>query len=269
MSELPPPAPEATATAATAPTPTPTPTPPAAAPLLMLRRFRGFLPVVVDVETGGFQAHTDALLQIAAVLIEIDPNGRVYRGETHSFHVRPFEKSRIDPASLQVNKIDPWHPLRPAIDEADALQRIFREVRAAIRLHGCRRAVLVGHNAAFDLAFLNAGVVRTGIKRNPFHPFSCFDTATLAGAALGQTVLAKAAAVAGIEWDKASAHSATYDAERTAELFCVICNELAGSYARAEQRARALGWQELTVSAVEPEEQPATAPLSSPVGPGN
>jgi ribonuclease T len=223
---------------------------------LMVRRFRGFLPVVVDVETGGFQPGTDALLQIAAVLIDIDPGGRLYRGETHSYHVRPFANSRLDPASLLVNKIDPWHPLRPAIDESDALQRIFRAVRAAIRSHGCRRAVLVGHNAAFDLAFLNAAMTRTGIKRNPFHPFSCFDTATLAGAALGQTVLAKAVTVAGLAWDKSSAHSATYDAERTADLFCLICNELADSYARAEQRARQLGWQELAASPPDPEDEP-------------
>jgi ribonuclease T len=235
---------------------------PASAPPLMVRRFRGFLPVVVDVETGGFQPGTDALLQIAGVLIDIDPNGRLHRGETHSYHVRPFENSRLDPASLLVNKIDPWHPLRPAIDESDALQRIFRAVRTAIRSHGCRRAVLVGHNAAFDLAFLNAAVLRTGIKRNPFHPFSCFDTATLAGAALGQTVLAKALVVAGLTWDKASAHSATYDAERTADLFCLICNELADSYARAEQRARLLGWQELVASPPEPEDEPGLDPLS-------
>jgi ribonuclease T len=211
---------------------------------LMVRRFRGFLPVVIDLETGGFQSATDALLQIAAVLIDIDAGGTLRRGETHFFHVKPFENSRLDPASLQVNKIDPWHPLRPAISEDDALHRIFRAVRSAIRAYGCRRGILVGHNAAFDLGFLNAAVARTGIKRNPFHPFSCFDTATLAGAALGQTVLAKALAVVGIEWDKSRAHSASYDAERSADLFCLICNELAGSYARAEQRAHALGWQE-------------------------
>jgi ribonuclease T len=220
---------------------------------LMAKRFRGFLPVVIDVETGGFEARTDALLQIAAVLIEVDPDGRLWRGETHSFHVRPFENARLDPASLQVNKIDPWHPLRPAIEEADALQRIFREIRAAIRRQGCRRAVLVGHNASFDLAFLNAAVSRTGLKRNPFHPFSCFDTATLAGAALGQTVLAKASTVAGLPWDQASAHSATYDAERTADLFCVICNELASSFARAEQRAIDMGWAAATPAPPEPE----------------
>jgi ribonuclease T len=221
---------------------------------LMLRRFRGFLPVVIDVETGGFVASTDALLQIAAVFVEIDAAGKLYRGATHSYHVRPFENSRLDPASLQVNKIDPWHPLRPAIDEADALGRIFRDIRAALRVQGCRRAVLVGHNASFDLGFLNAAVVRTGIKRNPFHPFSCFDTATLAGAALGQTVLAKATAVAGMQWDKSAAHSASYDAERTADLFCLVCNELADSYSRAEQRARALGWTPLMSAPSEPEE---------------
>jgi ribonuclease T len=245
---------------APAATPAPAPAQPVAAaptmaPPLMVRRFRGFLPVVVDVETGGFQPGTDALLQIAAVLIDIDASGRLYRGETHSYHVRPFKNSRLDPASLLVNKIDPWHPLRPAIDEDDALRRIFGAVRASIRRHGCRRAVLVGHNAAFDLAFLNAAVTRAALKRNPFHPFSCFDTATLAGAALGQTVLAKAVTVAGLSWDKASAHSATYDAERTADLFCLICNELADSYARAEQRARQLGWQELAASPPEPEDE--------------
>jgi ribonuclease T len=233
---------------------------PIAAPL-MARRFRGFLPVVIDVETGGFHAATDALLQIAAVLIEIDGSGRLYRGQTHSFHVKPFEGARLDPASLQVNKIDPWHPLRPALDEREALQRMFREVRAAVRAGGCRRAVLVGHNASFDLNFLNAAVARTGIKRNPFHPFSSFDTATLAGAAFGQTVLAKVAAIAGLEWQAAAAHSATYDAEHTADVFCLICNELNASFARAEQRARELGWQEpaTLVPAEEAQEPPEEA----------
>ena len=208
----------------------------------MARRFRGFLPVVVDIETGGFNCARDALLQIAAVQIEIGDAGRLVRGATHSFHVRPFEGANIEPASLQVTGIDPWHPLRPAIDERDALQRIFKEVRAAMQLQACKRAILVGHNSWFDLSFLNAAVARANVKRCPFHPFSSFDTATLAGAAFGQTVLAKAATIAGLNWDSASAHSASYDAERTAELFCTICNELGGSFARAEQRAQQLGW---------------------------
>jgi ribonuclease T len=211
---------------------------------LTARRFRGYLPIVIDVETGGFHARTDALLEIAAVIVQVDGGGRVRRGATHAFHVQPFEGGRLDPASLEVNGIDPFHPFRMAVPELDALQKLFREVRTAIRAHGCRRAILVGHNAAFDLGFLNAAVERCGIKRNPFHPFSCFDTATLGGVALGQTVLARAAAVAGIDWDHESAHSAAYDAERTAELFCQICNSMHESFLRAEEKARALGFRD-------------------------
>ena len=186
-------------------------------------RFRGFLPVVVDVETGGFNAKTDALLEVAAVLVEYD-SGVLKRGATYRYHVKPFEGSNMDPASLAVNRIDPDHPLRPAIDERDALQRLFREVRRAVRENQCQRAILVGHNASFDLAFLNAAINRTAIKRNPFHPFSSFDTATLCGVAFGQTVLARAVAAAGLEWEEESAHSAAYDAEITADVFCEIVN---------------------------------------------
>ena len=192
--------------------------------LPMAKRFRGFLPVVVDVETGGFNSATDALLEIAAVLVEIQADGTLMTGETHRYHVKPFEGANMEPASLEVIGIDPHHPLRPAIPERDALQRVFRTVRSAVRENDCNRAILVGHNSFFDLSFLNAAVARAGIKRNPFHPFSSFDTATLAGVVFGQTVLARAIAAAGLEWDSDSAHSAAYDAERTAELFCEIVN---------------------------------------------
>ncbi len=195
-----------------------------AAAFSIANRFRGFLPVVVDVETGGFNSKTDALLEIAAVLLETEDDGTFRRGETHRYHVKPFEGANLEPASLAINGIDPDHPLRPAIEERDALQRVFREVRRAIRESDCTRAILVGHNAAFDLGFINEAVQRTAIKRNPFHSFSCFDTATLAGVAYGQTVLARAVQAAGLDWDENSAHSAAYDAEITADLFCDILN---------------------------------------------
>lgn len=182
------------------------------------------MPVVVDVETGGFNCRTDALLEIAAVMLDPQEDGTLLRGETFRFHVKPFEGANLEPASLAVNGIDPHHPLRPAIDERDALQRIFREVRREIKEKNCTRAILVGHNASFDLGFVNAAIERTDFKRNPFHPFSCFDTATLSGVAYGQTVLARAARTAGLEWDEKSAHSAAYDAEITADVFCDIVN---------------------------------------------
>ena len=193
-------------------------------------RFRGFLPVVVDVETGGFNSRTDALLEIAAVLLESHEDGTLARGQTVRYHVKPFEGANLEPASLAVNGIDPHHPLRPAIDERDALQRVFREVRRAIREANCSRAILVGHNSSFDLAFLNEAIARSSMKRNPFHPFSSFDTATLCGVAYGQTVLARAVQAAGLTWDESSAHSAAYDAEITADIFCDIVNRFRPIY---------------------------------------
>ena len=166
----------------------------------------------------------------------MQPDGEVTRGETVRYQVQPFEGANMEPASLEVNGIDPHHPLRPAIPEKDALQRVFREVRKAVRENNCNRAVLVGHNAFFDLNFLNAAVARTGIKRNPFHPFSSFDTATLGGVALGQTVLARAVTAAGLTWDQRAAHSAAYDAERTADLFCTIVNRFRDIYDRSLER---------------------------------
>ncbi|MGB5623616.1 MAG: ribonuclease T [Gammaproteobacteria bacterium] len=199
--------------------------------LPMAQRFRGFLPVVVDVETGGFNCQTDALLEIAAVLVEIQEDGRMLRGETFRYHVQPFEGANIEAASLEVNGIDPYHPLRPALIEKDALGRIFTEVRKAVRGNDCKRAILVGHNSFFDLSFLNAAVLRAGIKRNPFHPFTSFDTATLGGVIFGQTVLSRIAEAAGMEWDSQAAHSAAYDAEITADLFCLMVNHCQPVYA--------------------------------------
>ena len=187
-------------------------------------RFRGYLPAVMDVETGGFNAATDALLEVAVVLLGADDEGRWHIEATHSTHVEPFADANIEPAALEFNGIVPDHPLRNARPEREALRLVLDPVRRAVRAHGCTRAVLVGHNAAFDLAFLNAAVKRTAFKRNPFHPFSTFDTATLGGLAFGQTVLARAVQAAGLEWDARDAHSAIYDAEKTAELFCTIVN---------------------------------------------
>ena len=193
-------------------------------------RFRGFLPVVVDVETGGFNPATDALLEIAAVLLRFDDDGRLHLGESIRYHVKPFPGARLDPASLEVTGIDPFHPLRLAVDESEALRKVFKFVRREVKAQRCNRAVLVGHNAFFDLQFVHAVAERNKIKRNPFHPFSSFDTATLAGVAFGQTVLSRSAAAAGLEWDDSQAHSAVYDADITARLFCEIVNRFKSIY---------------------------------------
>lgn len=189
----------------------------------MAERFRGFLPVVIDVETGGFNASNDALLEIAAVTVRMDEKGVMYRYETHACHVKPFPGANLDASSLAFNGIDPHHPFRIALDEKAALDKIFNAIRHELKTTGCNRAILVGHNPFFDLGFIKAAVERTKVN-NPLHAFSTFDTATLAGLAYGQTVLARAVKAAGFGWEETEAHSAIYDAERTADLFCTIVN---------------------------------------------
>lgn len=188
------------------------------------QRFRGFLPVVVDVETAGFNADTDALLEIAAVTLRMDDDGRLRRSQTVSCHVEPFPGANLEQRALEFTGIDPYNPFRMAKKEKEALDHIFAPIHEEVKVQGCSRAILVGHNPFFDLGFINAAIARTNYKKSPFHRFSSFDTATLGGLAYGQTVLAKACAAAGVEFDSGQAHSAIYDTERTAELFCNIVN---------------------------------------------
>jgi len=191
---------------------------------VMRDRFRGFLPIIVDLETGGFHADTDAILEIAATTVRMNGSGELTIHHTQAWHVSPFEGANIEQSALDFTGIDPWHPFREAVPEGQALRELFQLIRGEIKRQECTRGVLVAHNAHFDAGFINAAVERCDIKRNPFHPFSHFDTATLAGLAFGQTVLAKACEEAGIVFDNAQAHSAAYDCERTAQLFCNIVN---------------------------------------------
>jgi ribonuclease T len=189
----------------------------------MNKRFRGFLPVVVDVETSGLDAKKHALLEMCVVLLEYSEEGKLSCGASQAEHILPFEGACLDKESLEFNGIDPFQPLRMALEEGAALKRLFAPIWEALKVYKCQRAVLVGHNAWFDLSFVNAAAKRTGVK-SPFHQFTSFDTATLAGVHYGQTVLAKAMQVAGIAFDAKEAHSAIYDAEKTAALFCEIIN---------------------------------------------
>jgi len=190
----------------------------------MAQRFRGFLPVVVDVETGGFNASTDALLEVAMVTIRMDEDGWLYPHETMEANIIPFEGANLEQEALDFTGINPDDPERNAISETDALTKMLQTVRKEVKSAGCNRAVLVGHNAHFDHGFLKAAIERAELKRDPFHPFSSFDTASLSALALGQSVLAKSCITAGIDFDNKEAHSAAYDTWKTAELFCFIVN---------------------------------------------
>lgn len=196
----------------------------AAPKTLFAERFRGFMPVIIDVETGGFNCARDALLEVAAVTLDMDEEGWLRKDQTLSYHLDPFEGANIEQSALDFTGIDLNSDERESVPETIALSELFQAVRRKVKQYECNRAVMVAHNAHFDLNFVNAAADRCQIKRNPFHPFSCFDTATLCGLAFGHTVLARACQIASIDFSNREAHSAAYDAEKTAELFCRIVN---------------------------------------------
>lgn len=191
------------------------------------KRFRGLLPVVVDVETAGFNAKTDALLEIAIVpVVAANDKNELQSLPAMSFNIKPFVGANLEPAALDfINVPDPEHPFRFAIDEKRALEKIFQYIHELLNTYECHKAVLVGHNSWFDLTFLLAAVERCKLSKSPFHSFTTFDTATLGAMFYGQTILAKILRKAGFYYDVKQAHSALYDAKITARLFCNIYNK--------------------------------------------
>ncbi len=186
-------------------------------------RFRGYLPVVVDLETSGFDADRHAILEMAVVTVAFTGGGLAIQ-DRWARAVTPYPGSEMDPASLKITGIDPADPHRGDVEEAKAFREMFRIVRRAMKASGCHRAILVAHNAAFDQQFMQRAYLRNGLNRSPFHPFSVIDTASLAAVAFGHTVLSESCRRAGIPFDAGSAHNALYDAEKTAALFCEIVN---------------------------------------------
>jgi ribonuclease T len=188
-------------------------------------RFRGFLPIIIDVETAGFDARKDALLELAAIPITIINNKFVQLEHFHD-HILPFKNANLDKEALEFNKIDPFHPFRMAKDETKVMVSLDEFINNHLKNQGCKKAILVGHNAWFDLSFINAANKRAKVSSN-LHSFSSIDTATLGAIFYGHTVLAKILNRAKIKFDPEKAHGALYDTSKTAELFCNILNEKA------------------------------------------
>ena len=199
--------------------------------LPMQNRFRGFMPVVIDVECGGFIPYRCTVGNCRSVVGD-SGDGSLAAWGNWRYHVQPFPA----PTSNGVTRCDGLSILFTRY--AQRFQRrsahaIVQEISQAMKDNDCTRAILVGHNACFDLNFLNAAVARTEIKRNPFHPFSSFDTATLAGVAFGQTGYRsrfKRPESLGIRTNAFGA----YDAQQTADCFARSANEGTGDVADQE-----------------------------------
>tara|TARA_X000001036_G_scaffold23452_2_gene19643 strand:+ start:17122 stop:17724 length:603 start_codon:yes stop_codon:yes gene_type:complete len=200
---------------------------------MIKERFRKYLPVVVDLETGGFNPKTNAILEIAATLISKNENTQLLEvGETYRYHIDPFEGLVVEQESLDFTKINLNHPLRNAITEKEALDKLFKIINTERTANGCSRAILIGHNAHFDHSFLTEAISRNNLKKSPFHPFSVLDTVTLGALHTKQTVLARICDVLKIDYDSKQAHSAAYDSDITAKVFCKIINEFDSHYSK-------------------------------------
>ena len=191
---------------------------------MLKNRFRKYLPVVVDLETGGFDYENSAVLEIAITLIE-EKDNQLLVGETHRYHIKPYDGLIVEDESLEFTKIKLDHPLRNAVSEEIALKELFKIINVHKNKYECSRAIWVGHNAHFDLSFLKAATNRNNIKKSPFHSFSVLDTVTLGALATNQTVLAKLCESLNVEYDSKEAHSAAYDSDVTAKVFCKIIND--------------------------------------------
>ncbi|SVB78166.1 uncharacterized protein METZ01_LOCUS231020 [marine metagenome] len=187
-------------------------------------RFRKFLPVVVDLETGGFNSKKNAILEIAIQLIDFK-NDKLILGDSLRYHIQPSSDLLVEQESLDFLKLDLNNPLRMPVNEGFALKELFKFINKQKKKYECTRAILVGHNAFFDHRFLFEACKRNNIKKSPFHPFSLIDTVSLGVLATRQTVLARICKELNIPYDDNEAHSATYDANVTAQVFCKIFNQ--------------------------------------------
>jgi len=131
-------------------------------------RLRDLCFVVFDTETTGLSPETDAVVQLGAVRII---NGRVVEGETLNTYVNPGRS--IPPAATRIHQVTD-------ADVADAPDFIV----VGRRFHAfTRRAVLVAHNAPFDIAFLRRSEMRMGVEwDNPI-----LDTVLLSAIVFGVT----------------------------------------------------------------------------------
>ena len=182
-------------------------------------RFRGFLPVVIDLETGGFDEHTNPILELCAVFLAYKDGVLVPKSAPIHLHVEPFIGCKINQKSLEFTGIQLNSALRNAKAESEVLTLLFHAIELELSKSKCSRAILVGHNAFFDLSFIKAAAHRCQLK-SPLHSFSTLDTLSLGALIYGETVLSTLMSKAEIDFDDKQAHSALYDAQKTAELFC-------------------------------------------------
>lgn len=160
--------------------------------------------VVFDTETTGLLPHKDEIVQIGAVRVL---KGRIIEGETIDMLVDPGMP--IPPASTRVHGVtDAMVAGAPGIDSAG---RSFHQF--------ARDAVIVAHNAPFDMAFLRRHAGRMGVSWD--HPI--LDTVLLSAVLFGSSethTLDALCSRLNITIPERLRHTALGDAYATAQTLC-------------------------------------------------
>ncbi|MGR3712345.1 MAG: exonuclease domain-containing protein [Shimia sp.] len=160
--------------------------------------------VVFDSETTGLLPHKDEIVQLGAVRVL---RGQIVTGETINRLVNPGRP--IPPVSTKVH-----HITDAMVADAPPLAPVAAEFH-----HFARDAVIVAHNAPFDMAFLH----RRAKEFNLAWPHPVLDTVLLSAVLFGTTethTLDALCARLGVTIPEHLRHTALGDAQATAEVLC-------------------------------------------------
>ena len=164
--------------------------------------------VVFDIETTGFSAKSDRIIEIGAVKVE---KGKI----TDRFST--FVNPEI-PIPFRIEKLTSIND--SMVIDAPKIEEVLPKF-----MEFCKGAVMVAHNADFDMSFISANCERQGLDCD----FTIVDTVAMSRyliIGLGRYKLDNVAKALGIVLEHH--HRAVDDAECTALIFLKLCKMLAG-----------------------------------------
>jgi len=177
--------------------------------------------VVFDIETTGFSPVNNRIIEIGAVKVK---GGEI--ADKFSAFVNPDV-----PIPFEIEKLTGIND--SMVKDAPYIEQVLPEF-----LSFCEGAVLVAHNAGFDMSFIKENALRQGI----FRKFTCVDTLGIARILLphqGKHTLDAVAKAMGVSLE--NHHRAVDDAQATAEIFVKFIPLLKEAGADTLARVNALG----------------------------
>ena len=177
--------------------------------------------VVFDIETTGFSPVNNRIIEIGAVKVK---QGEI--AEKFSAFVNPDV-----PIPFEIEKLTGIND--SMVKDAPYIEQVLPEFLAF-----CQDAVLVAHNAGFDMSFIKENVLRQGLSRR----FTCADTLGIARILLphqAKHTLDAVAKTLGVSLE--NHHRAVDDAQATAEIFVKFIPMLKQAGADTLAKVNAMG----------------------------